>query len=175
MNVEMNVVLDSVCLNSLTRIPSAANSRTLKIISTNIDGYIENGILVLVLDDKRGLLSEWEDTCGRELVGVLLNRWEAHQGVVMVRAASAIPHQTSKALRALYFRGTVDKLIVRIAMRTDDKTIVSNDDDFWEPNKPSSVGNQRAPVCALISNDLGIKVTFLKQFMQGLKKIKVNN
>ena len=61
----------------------------------------------------------------------------------------ALPRRVSRALPRLGFKDTVDKLVLRTAHNTDDKRVVSNDPDFWDPQDKKQFGDPGAPVAKL--------------------------
>ncbi|GAH66670.1 unnamed protein product, partial [marine sediment metagenome] len=91
---------------------------------------------MLVVDDRGGLIGEWFQTCGAEYVKNFLVRWEPFGAVTQVNAINSIGFPFSRQLTQLGFKGTVDRLILRIAIVTDDKTVTSEDSDFWDPSQP---------------------------------------
>jgi hypothetical protein len=114
-------------------------------------------MLILVVDIGGGLINEWMQTCGKELIQVLLNRWEGF-GAIVMREPLNIDRHIFKTLRQLGFIDTIDKLILRLGMACCDHMIVSDDSDFWDPCRPSVRGNKNAPVASICRERLGITI-----------------
>ena len=53
-------------------------------------------------------------------------------------------------------------------MSMDERHIVSNDADFWDPSDPSQKGNPSAIVSTLLGDQLDISVLLLGQLMDRL-------
>lgn len=164
----MEVVLDTVCMNSLLRSPRAipitqdADPK----FETSIDSPIISGQLTLFIDEAGGLLDEWKRTCGAEPIQVLITKWE--KGIRTVPNPPSLDAGIARALRQRGFDGGIDKLILRIAMCTNDKTVISNDPDFWNPSNPQERGNHLAPITSLCRDRLGITIWLLIMLMDFL-------
>lgn len=164
----MEVVLDTVCMNSLVRRPrikGVAQGAKLR-FETSIDPHLESGRLTLCLDDAGGLLDEWRRTCGPEVIQVLITKWES--AIRTIPNPASLDTSMSRALRQLGFGGAIDKLILRIALCTEDKTVVSNDPHFWNPRDPQERGNHLAPVASLCRDRMGVTVWLLLMLMEFL-------
>ena len=119
----------------------------------------------LALDIGEGLLCEYRRTCGDEAIKVLVSRWEGVNGIRKVSPARAIARPISRRLRQLGFGGSVDRLILRIALVTRDHAVASNDGHFWCPGDPKKKGNRNAPVSRLCREYLGIEVMLLSALL----------
>jgi hypothetical protein len=168
MSSAVEVVLDTVCLQHLLRRPRVRRARSgpRSKLETTLDGPIQNKSLRLVVDAARGLIGEWEQTCGREVVGVVINRWEIFGGIVVISDVPRIPASVSKRLRHLGFAGTIDRLILRLALGAKDRTVVSNDTDFWDPSNTTRPGDPQAPVARLVRQELSVTVLLLITFVR---------
>lgn len=169
----MDAVVDTVTLNHLLRKPKIPNpkNRTYKAIDSviTLGNAMQQGKLQLALDEGRGLLSEWEETCGEETVRALIIRWTDLNGIKFVKPHNAIqPRSVARKLTQLGFRDTVDKLVVRIALSLINRRVVSNDSDFWDPSQKVPVGNVSGPVVSLMKHQLGIRVMLLVTLIRSL-------
>jgi hypothetical protein len=135
---------------------------------TVLDPHIKSHRLALAIDSAGGLLGEWERTCGEEAVHVVIARWEGLNGIIPLNPARAIDTSTAKQLRQLGFGGTIDRLILRIALVTTDHVVVSNDGHFWCPGNPNRKGDRDAPVTRLCRERLGVQVMLLSSLLAGL-------
>lgn len=162
----MEIVLDSVSLQHLLRNlePREGSGG----YETALDRPMRNGGLILVLDNVGGLEGEWVKTCGKEIVGVVLSKWEELKGVSFIPAPPAIHPHITKQLRILGFTDTIDKLILRLATTTADHVVVSDDNDFWDPKSTTERGNRNAPVTKLCREQLGITITLLRPLLREL-------
>ena len=167
----MDIVLDSVSLNHLLRAPRRVRERFSEAVGTPIDPAIEKGHLRLALDASRGLTSEWAQTCGAEVVHVLITKWESAKGLFVVDQLGKLPTLQRKQLLDFGFTDTCDKLIVKIAIATEGRIIVSDDSDFWDPSTVENYGNKNAPVARLLREDLGITLLVLKSLMDHLSSL----
>lgn len=154
----MDVVLDSSSLNHLLRSPRKRRGGGQEEFECSIDPFINSGKLRLALDPARALVDEWRQTCDSEAVQVLITQWEANNGIFVVDAAGKISPADTKTLKSLGFNDTCDKLVVRIALVTDDRIIVSEDSDFWDPKTKANRGNKNAPVARLLREAMEITV-----------------
>jgi hypothetical protein len=165
----MDAVVDTNVLHSFVLQPrrrtGAANLR-----ATPLDDHIEAGRLRLALDLTRGLLTEWEQTCGAETVGVFIAKWEASGGIVLVQQLGRLPPKAIVRLKRLGFRGTVDKLVLRIALAISGRTVVSRDSDFWDPARPQLVGRADACVTRFCREELGVTIVLLPGLLHQLRQ-----
>jgi hypothetical protein len=122
-----------------------------------------------VLDRAGGLQGEWIKTCGEELVAVVITKWDELEGISFADTPAKIHHHIVKKLKVLGFNDTVDKLILRLAVETQDHTIVSDDNDFWDPKSTKKRGKPNAAVARLCREQLGIKITLLAPLLGQLK------
>lgn len=158
----MDIVLDSVTLNHLLRFRRPRHRRSANRASdTVLDPHLRSRRLALAIDIDGGLTDEWGRTCGPELVRVLLARWEGMSAFAPVEPANAIPLPISKRLRQEGLRGTIDKLVIRIALSSQDHTVVSDDGHFWCPGNSAMKGDPNAPISRICFIDLGIEVILL--------------
>ena len=74
-----------------------------------------------------------------------------------------------KKLRQLKFEDGGDRLVLRIAIVTADRTIVTSDPDFWDPANKASVGNSNAPVARILKDDEEIRVMTLEALLKSIK------
>lgn len=158
MKNRIDVVIDTVAVHHVLRRPRRTSGVRRE---TVLDEHFKAGALRVVLDMSRGLLSEWERTCGRDAVGVILARWEGFRGVAFVREVGRISPAIGKRLRQCGFKDTVDRLVLRISLATADRTIVSNDSDFWDPKSTGSLGDGAAPVATILRDQLNVTVLLL--------------
>lgn len=161
----MQAVIDTVSMQHLLRAikPSKNN-----VLNTAIDKHINAGRLCLAVDDDLALIDEWCSTCGREYITVLINKWEYSNGLLPVILSSPIHMHVSRNLRILGFTDTIDKLILRIAVNTVDRVVVSDDSDFWDPADPGKRGDSSTPVAKICKNDLNISLYLLSTFLKAL-------
>lgn len=162
----MEVVIDTESINRLLRSFKPSRKRRDKraldnLLQTSLDGPIQKKQVVVIVDLAGGLIDEWKRTCGSEYIQVLITRWEPLGGIRAINPVSKIERAVSRQLRQLGFSGTIDRLILRIALSTSDRTVVSEDPDFWDPANPRSRGDRNAPVASLCCTQLGIKVLLL--------------
>lgn len=100
---------------------------------------IEARLVRVVVDAKRALIDEWKRTCNEELVQVLVARWEAVAGLYQLGKDGVVSGPLNRKLRELGFGcDTVDKLVLRIAIATTDRVILSDDSGFWDPKREST-------------------------------------
>ncbi len=173
----MQVVIDSVSMKALTRQPklSSRSKPSKSTYGTSLDRSMSRGRLVVVLDSPGGILSEWLRTCDPEFIKVLVTRWEELRGIIFMKNPPSLNHAVSRRLRGLGFgNDTIDKLILRLAVITKDKVVVSDDSDFWDPTRPQNdsrvKGNPNAPVARLCKKELGVTILLLKMLMDGLNE-----
>jgi hypothetical protein len=137
---------------------------------------MELGKITLAVDSQRGLISQWQETCGIEVIKVLITRWEGLGGIFVIENPLRRPKPAiSKRLRILCFglKSPIDTLILRLALTTADRIIVSEDSDFWDPTKPKNdsrvLGNPNAPVARLCWEELGVTILLLRMLMTRLR------
>ena len=136
----MQVVIDTVSIQHLLRgiKPSARRGR--KTPPTALDKPIKQHKLALYIDTDGGLVDEWEQTCGTDTIQVLITYW-ASFGAVKSVIPKPIERSYSRKLSQLGFVDTIDRLILRIALATTDRRVISDDPDFWDPADKSRKGN----------------------------------
>ncbi|MFC1541586.1 hypothetical protein ACFL50_03950 [Candidatus Latescibacterota bacterium] len=161
----MEIVLDTVSVFHLLSQSKKSKERGSNKIETILDNFLEKFNLVIVFDFGHGLSDEWGQTCGREIVKVLLIHWESFNAIKMVEPVAKINPTISKELRQLGFYDTIDKLVLRIALATSDKIVVSEDSHFWDPRNPKIRGDKRCPVTKLCLDKLEITILLLKQLI----------
>lgn len=170
----MEVVIDSVTINHLSRPPKASSKarRPPPTRESLLDRWIRLQKIHLAIDSPRALVDEWHKTCGPD-IKVLVAHWGENNGIVFINELRNPPPPTFKRLRSLGFgKDSGDKLILRIALGTKDRTIVSDDSDFWDPKKSDDrrmKGNPNAPVARLCKNELNVTILLLKMLMDILK------
>ena len=161
----MDIVLDSVSLNHLLRSPRRVRERFNETVGTPLDPAIADGTLKLAVDISRGLIDEWARTCGPEVVHVLVTKWESQNGILLMGPLGKLSSSQRSRLLRLGFTDACDKLIVKIAVATDSRTIVSDDSDFWDPKQKGNYCNPNAPVARILIEELGINIFVLKQLI----------
>ena len=170
----MEVVIDSVNLNHLSRPPKASSKarRPTPTSESLLDRWIRLRKITLAIDSQRALIDEWQKTCGPD-IKVLVAHWGDNKGIVFVGNLRNPPQQTARRLRSLGFgNDTGDKLVLRIAMGTKDRTIVSDDSDFWDPRRPHDSrlkGKANAPVARLCKDELNVTILLLNMLKDILK------
>ncbi len=159
----MEAALDTVSLQHLLRTPKKQRQSNLGggNLGTSLDPFLKAGGLRLVVDTGGALIDEWRRTCGHELVAVFLNRWEPLGVIVPIPAVPPLEYQLSRRLRKLGFHGTIDKLVLRLGVASRDKTVVSDDSDFWDPSTPERRGDPSAPVALLCQAELDVTILLL--------------
>lgn len=167
----MDAVIDSVCMSSLLRsITATRRNRGSNIaFETALDSPLRAGKCRLCLDSDGALQDEWGRTCGEEIIRRLMVRWYDFGAIAPVDPANKIPGPARGALRQLGFDGTTDKLILRIAINTFDKLVVSNESDFWDPSDTQKSGSRNAPVAKICREKLGVTIMLLRTFLQAVK------
>lgn len=149
------MVIDTNVMVSISRAPTLPpNDR--------LTAAVERRKILVCVDADRGIVSEWEKTAKREVVQQLIIHWQQYKGFQVVALTRTLPQAVTRALPRLGFKDTVDKLVVRTAHNTDDKRIVTNDPDFWDPHDRDSLGDPNAPVARLCSEQLGVTISTLK-------------
>ena len=165
----MEIVLDSVSLKHLLRKPRPIRQRR-RLHSyfgqTNLDEHIRQGNLFIALDTTNVLMNEWERTCGEEEIRVLITNWHDLNGLRLFGHIPSLDCAVKRTLRHLGLSGTVDFFLVRLTNATGERNLVSDDHNFWEPGNTASKGNDRAPVAAFLSGELGIRTLLLGQLMR---------
>lgn len=171
----MEVVFDSVTLNHLLRPPKASSKakRPTPARENPLEVWLRLRKIKLAIDFPRALVDEWEKTCGPD-IKVLVAHWgDDLEGIIFVRNLLNPPQPTARRLRRLGFGDdTIDKLVLRIAIGTKDRTIVSDDSDFWDPRRPHDnrvKGNPNAPVARLCKDELNVTILLLKMLITILK------
>ncbi len=167
----MEAVIDSVTLNHLLREPKCVKDKIQKRMrfGTCLDIYMASNKLIFMVDQNRSLIHEWERTCGPEMVAVIINKWEAIGGIMIVKKISKLRPHTSKKLRSFGFNGTIDKLILKIALSRNNSIIVSDDNDFWDPKRTDQCGKINAPIPLFCKNELNIVIMLLSMLIKALK------
>lgn len=163
----IEAVIDSVQMNSALRPPkpSRKSARSTKDAITPLDRPIKLRKLRLALDASQGLQSEWVRTCGLPAIQDFVVYCEQYDGIHFIQNPVNPSSDNSRRLRILGFgNDTVDKLILRIALATQDRIIVSGESDFWDPKKPTDRnirGCPNAPVARFLKDQLGVTVLLL--------------
>ena len=173
----MQVVLDSVSLLHLLRPskPSKKAKRSTPAHQNPLDRPMRLGKIRLAVDSQRGLISQWQELCGIEVVKVLITRWEELDGIFVIENPLRPKPAIAKRLRILCFglKSPIDTLILRLALATVDRIIVSEDSDFWDPTKPKNdpgvLGNPNAPVARLCREELNVTILLLRMLMTRLR------
>ena len=136
----MDVLIDTVSMVHLLRHLRRERVPIIEKIKTCIDDPMIQGRLIVVLDSDGGLQSEWETTLGVDLIRQLIIHWAEMKGVRKIKALANISNVIMNRLRSFGFRGTVDKLIVRLAYQTTTRKWFPTipifgtrvKDDLWE-------------------------------------------
>ena len=165
----MEVTLDSTTVVSLLRTPRKA--RKPREYATRLDTYVKHGSLRVGVDPDHAIFDEWKRTAGDEYVEQVVIKWNDLGGIVTVPKLGRWNPHVGKKLRALGFTGTIDKLLVKVALVLRDKVVVSDDSDFWDPSKPHDRrirGNQNAPVAKLLTDELNVNVYTLRMLVRTL-------
>jgi hypothetical protein len=166
----MQVVIDTVSIQHLLRclkpskIKKHMHSRQL--VETSLDGPLKKRFITLAVDLYGGLVDEWARTCGHEPIRVLIMKWESYGAILSVEPEKKIGPKISRKLRQFGFNDTIDRLILRIAMVTEERIVVSDDSDFWDPREPRNKGIHNAPVAKLCREELGIIIFLLDGLMK---------
>lgn len=155
------VVLDSNTVNRVSREPTSPPS-------DRLTRAIEGKRLQVCVDEAQGIVHEWERTANREVVRQLIIHWQQFKGWRLVELRRSLPVQVTRSLRQLAFKDTGDKLILRTAYNTQDRRVISDDPDFWDPGDKRKKGDPRAPVAVLCREELGITVGTLKATLDEL-------
>ncbi len=158
----LGITLDSVSLNSLLRTPKPSRKMTVN-DELGIEKLIKlviSGKLFINLDRDGGIEGEWSETCGVENVRQIVIKLIDHHGLEYL-TPKTIPSNLMNQLRNMGFTDTGDKLILRVAVASEDKTIVSDDPDFWNPAASSSRGDPNALVCKFCKDNLDVTIILL--------------
>ena len=97
-----------------------------------------------------------------------MSRWEELRGIVLVDRPPTLTSSTSRKLRNLGFDGPIDRLVLRLGLASKDHTVVSDDNDFWDPKSKTQRGNANAPVARFAKQELGITITLLAPLLAKL-------
>lgn len=166
----MIVVLDSVSLNQALRRNKRADRRLAHPTFVNpLDGPIQAHSLTLALDNSGGLLSEWFETCGEEAVKALIEKWEPLNGVRYIIPSRTIDRAISARLRRLGFPKGTDRLLLKIALATPTRIVVSEDAHFWQPGYPKMKGRLDATVCRYCREALAVEILLLTTLLRRLR------
>ena len=160
----MKVVLDTVSLNQLLLDHSRAALTSL------VEPSLKSGALAFVVDRDQALIHEWCRTCGWELVQVLVARWEPMGGFIVPEDVPALERTVARRLRRLGFTGTIDKLVLRLAVATPESRIVSEDGDFWDPDSARR-GDPAGRIATLLRDQLNVVVMLLAGLLHELGQV----
>jgi hypothetical protein len=156
----VQVVLDTVSFQHLLRTPKKSPKKSG--LETALDAPMRNGNLSLVFDSQDGLIGEWERTCGVDATRVVFTRWSEFPDAVKLKdALPTIATALRKRLRQLGFDDTIDKVVLRLGVLARDRTVISDDNDFWDPRSTQRRGDKNAPVARLCREELGVTITLL--------------
>lgn len=163
----MRTTLDANVVKSLLRLPRPSGKRAKAAIGLDvINSAVLEKRLLLVLDDREGISSEWVRTAGPDVLP-LLTQWAEWRGVRLVKPVGQLPQPLRSCATRLRLRNTIDRLHVRTAVALPGTGITSNDPDFWDPDDSGQVGDQASPVCAILTA-LGIQVLSLVDLIGAL-------
>jgi hypothetical protein len=169
----MITVLDTSALQHLLRTarkarrkgrPASAGQSS----GTALDTVMRGRRLRLCLDAERALISEWEQTCGREHVRVVVTTWQGWGGLTSIERLPKLGRHVAKTLRQLQFLDTVDKIVLRLSLSTDSKCVVTEDSDFWDPTEKASKGDPSAAVAAFCRDELDVRMWLLGDLLTHL-------
>ena len=163
----MDAVLDTSSLGRVLRTVGAQCAASGP-PETCLDQHFCSSSLQLMVDSDGALIAEWADTCGEDLVRVLVSHWEGNGWLRSIAQARTLPRQASRCLLQLGFTDAMDKLVLRIAHRTRSKIVVSDDSDFWQPGNKRSKGDPQAPVASACLQHLGVTILLLGMLMEAL-------
>jgi hypothetical protein len=167
----LEAVIDSVTMNVAVRPhkPSLKSKRVKKDAGNPLEKPISRRRLKLALDANNGLQSEWIRSCGPSAIKALVVHCEQYDGIRLIKSPLSPGPAASKKLRLLGFgNDATDKLILKIALATDDRIIVSGESDFWDPKKPNDrtiPGQPNAPVARFCREQLGVTILLLKMLI----------
>lgn len=168
----MEVVLDTSALQHLLRRPKVKPKPKKPEYSTTVDDFLKRRKLQLTLDQGKALLTEWEQTCGREIVGVVVSVWDSWKAIRYVKELPKLAPASARRLHDLEFCDAIDKVVIRISLATEDKCAVSEDSDFWNPKDKKSKGDARAPVACHCRDHHGITILLLGELLTKLRQHK---
>ncbi len=166
----MEVAIDTVVISHLLRSPRRAQGR--QRAETSLDEHLRNGGLQIGIDRQRAIIHEWERTCGEEYVRNLAIMWESFGAFVIADPLGTIPPAVSRRLRQRGFRDTIDKLLLKIAIAINDRVVVSEDGDFWDPQQHpprGCIGDRNACVAQLLREECDVLVLTLRQLLAALR------
>lgn len=149
----MNIVIDTVSVSHLLRCKTSIKEK-----GTCLDQHIRTKKIKILLDKNGGLIGEWIQTCSEELIYVLINNWEQYGGVEIINEISKTNQAQNKKLRQMGFKGTIDKLILRLAISVPRTSIISDDNHFWDPRDKRQKGSSSARVAKYIKNEFNVRV-----------------
>jgi hypothetical protein len=158
----MDIVIDSNCVTCLTK--KRPDGQV-----DDITGLVEKGLVRIAVDRQRAIESEWKKTAGEEAVKGLMVRWHDARGLVIVRRDGVLHRDLRARLDELAFNDQIDRWIIRTALVTTDRQIVSEDPDFWDPRRRDSKGKPDAPVAKLLRDEHGIEVETLRAFVGSVR------
>jgi hypothetical protein len=148
-------VIDTNVMVSISRAPTLPPN-------DKLTAAVERRKLMVCVDADRGIVSEWEKTAKREVVQQLIIHWQQYKGFQAVPLTQTLPQAVTRAHPRHGYKDTVHKIVDRTAHNSQDKRIVTNDPDFWDPNDRDSLGDPDAPVARLCREQLGITISTLK-------------
>jgi hypothetical protein len=166
----IEAVIDSVTMNVAVRPPkpSRKSARSQKEVINPLEKPIKLRKLTLALDASKGLVSEWERTCGPAIKAFVVY-CEQYGGIHLIQNPVSPGSAATKQLKFLGFgANTIDKLILKIALATEDRIIVSGESDFWDPKKPNDhdiPGQPNAPVARFCRERLEVTILLLRMLM----------
>jgi hypothetical protein len=123
-----------------------------------------------VVDKGGGLIHEYEETCGEEIVGMLISKWESCNGIAVVNKAPKIPSRVKRKLYKLKFEDTIDKLVLALSLKARSRIVVSDDSDFWDPRNEDQKGDEQACIAQLCRAELGVTVMLLGGLLTRLQR-----
>jgi hypothetical protein len=168
----MEISLDTVCLSKLLRTRATTRQPRLSTGTscTVFDDAINRRRLRLAVDVNGALINEWEETCGRELIRVLVAKWEPIDALKVIRRLPSIPYRCRTKLRRLGFVDPIDKLLLKLAIATRERILVSDDSDFWDPADSAQRGDPRAQIAHICQTELRVSIWLLVTLIRTLER-----
>jgi len=161
----MQAVIDTVVMHHNCRAMLQTTEPTV------LQRCVVQAALSIAVDPDQAIIHEWERTAGKEVVQTLVIEWFERGALFTVPSLGRIPPHTMRRLRLIGFDDTVDKLVLRVAMSTLDRIVVSDDSDFWDPadpTHPGQIGDSRAPVAAILRSECNVQVLCFPQLLDAL-------
>lgn len=104
-----------------------------------------------------------------EFARALLNLLEDSGAVVLIDQVAALSADVEADLDSFGGPRNFDRYILRICFSSPDKVLVSQDHDFWDPNRRDVAGDQSATVAVYLRQKLSVNVRTLQQLVGELR------